>query len=193
MYCTKLFESLDRKLDERMNLDEIGKQLCDTVEDPRGKAIRLIKAYKGEEYLQENAEWLEFEYHKVNKNIVKNLEVPIKPSLPKLIIDPEFSTILPPLKDSEFSGLEKELLTDGCYESITTWHGIIIDGHARYRICHFHKIPFKTNEIELEDREEVYWWIIHHQLARKNLDTKEIDYFIGKRAIAAREAAGEVE
>ncbi len=56
--CGKLFESLDKRLEEKKTLDEIGRELCDTVDDPRGKAIRLIKVHKGEEYLIENSDWL---------------------------------------------------------------------------------------------------------------------------------------
>jgi hypothetical protein len=41
-HCTKLFESLDKRLEERKTLEQIGNELCDTVDDPRGKAIRLI-------------------------------------------------------------------------------------------------------------------------------------------------------
>lgn len=58
MYCTKLFEGLDKRLGEKKSLEEIGKELCDTVDDPRGKAIRLIKAHRGDEYLKDNANWL---------------------------------------------------------------------------------------------------------------------------------------
>ncbi len=61
MYCTKLFEALDKRLEEKKTLDEIGRELCDTVTDPRGKAIRLIKADKGEKYLIQNADWLGYD------------------------------------------------------------------------------------------------------------------------------------
>ena len=54
---------IDCPIKERCPLvDEIGSELCDAVIDPRGKAIRLIKAYKGEKYLKEN-EWLGYNTH----------------------------------------------------------------------------------------------------------------------------------
>jgi len=59
--CSKMYEALDKRLEEKKNLDEIGSELCDAVIDPRGKAIRLIKAHKGEQYLKDNAEWLGYE------------------------------------------------------------------------------------------------------------------------------------
>ena len=89
--------------------------------------------------------------------------------LPDLIIDPEFSTILPELQDGEYAGLERNILADGCLNAICTWNGIIVDGHQRYRICKEHKIPFKVKELSFESREDVMIWIIKNQLARKNL------------------------
>lgn len=65
MYCSKIFEALDKRLEEKKTLDEIGRELCDTVTDPRGKTIRLIKADKGEEYLIENADWLGYDVNHI--------------------------------------------------------------------------------------------------------------------------------
>lgn len=75
--CSKMYEALDKRLEEKKSLDEIGSELCDAVIDPRGKAIRLIKAYKGEKYLKEN-EWLGYnkvmaEYGKLATEAEKNL------------------------------------------------------------------------------------------------------------------------
>lgn len=85
MYCSKLFNGLDRRLAERKSLDVIGKELCDTVDDPRGKAIRLVKAHKGEEYLIENAEWLEYNIPRnhTGKNKPKNFGLKFSSPCPK--------------------------------------------------------------------------------------------------------------
>lgn len=56
--CEKMFLLLDKLLEQRKSLDEIGEYICDGVEHPRLKAIRLIKTRKGEQYLKDNAEWL---------------------------------------------------------------------------------------------------------------------------------------
>lgn len=61
-YCNKLFTSLDKRLDAKKTLDVIGEELCSDVKEPREKAIRLIKAHKGDEWLVENAQWLEYDY-----------------------------------------------------------------------------------------------------------------------------------
>lgn len=96
-----------------------------------------------------------------------------------LIIDYEFSTILPPLTDAEFSGLEKLIVTEGCRNAIVIWNNIILDGHQRYRICKKHNIPFKTHTLQFEDRDDAFIWIINNQLGRKNLGDFEKCYMLG--------------
>jgi len=61
VYCEKLFEGLDKRLEQQKTLDVIGIELCSTVKDPRDKAMRLIEAHKGKEYLIENAKWLGYD------------------------------------------------------------------------------------------------------------------------------------
>lgn len=50
------------------------------------------------------------------------------------------------------------------------WKDILVDGHNRYEICTKHKLPFKTNSMIFDDREEVEIWIIQNQFGRRNLD-----------------------
>ena len=49
-----------------------------------------------------------------------------------LEIDPEFKTLIRPLRKDEYLQLEVNLTVDGCREPIITWNNIIIDGHNRY-------------------------------------------------------------
>ena len=53
-----------------------------------------------------------------------------------LEIDPEFKTLIRPLRKDEYLQLEVNLAVDGCREPIITWNNIIVDGHNRYEICH---------------------------------------------------------
>ena len=67
--CSKMYEALDKRLEEKKTLDEIGSELCDSVIDPRGKAIRLIKARPGgEQYLKDNADWLGYNTDNLHGN-----------------------------------------------------------------------------------------------------------------------------
>lgn len=58
MYCDKLFESLDKRLEERKSIDDIVVELCPTVSKGREKIVRLIKIHRGGDYLIKNHDWL---------------------------------------------------------------------------------------------------------------------------------------
>lgn len=91
-----------------------------------------------------------------------------------IIIDPEFSSLIPPLTDNEFSGLEKAIKEEGCRDALVVWNHdgkqILVDGHNRYKICQKHGIGFRTIQKEYESREEVKAWIASNQLGRRNVD-----------------------
>lgn len=84
-------------------------------------------------------------------------------------INENFRNLIPPLSESEYSELEKSLLTEGCREPIIIWKNMIVDGHHRYEICTKYNIPFKTQEIEFQNENEAKVWILTNQLARRNL------------------------
>ena len=75
-----------------------------------------------------------------------------------LKIDEDFKNLIRPLSQDEYLQLEANLLLDGCREPITTWNGIIVDGHNRYEICKKHNIPFNVQPKEFDCREEVIIW-----------------------------------
>ena len=87
----------------------------------------------------------------------------------ELRIDPEFSSMMSKLSDTEKTLLEQDLLTNGCISPLVTWNGILLDGHNRYDICKKHGIAFSISSLNLRDRDEAYLWIIHNQVARRNM------------------------
>ena len=91
----------------------------------------------------------------------------------KLIIDPEFEQLIPPLADDDYSRLKDSLLTEGCRDPITVWNGTIVDGHNRYHVCTENNIPFETKAIEFASRDEAMLWMIDAQLARRNVNTAD--------------------
>ena len=84
-------------------------------------------------------------------------------------IDEEFSSLIPPLSDEEYRGLEESIISEGCRDALIVWNDTLIDGHNRYRICSEHNVPFKTIQKEFADRKEVKLWMIRNQLSRRNL------------------------
>lgn len=90
-----------------------------------------------------------------------------------LIINKEFSQLIPPLSSDELHNLEQSLLNDGCLNSIIVWNNTIIDGHHRYAICIKHGISFNIIEKqELETELDVKLWMINNQFSRRNLPTE---------------------
>jgi hypothetical protein len=88
----------------------------------------------------------------------------------KIKLDEEFQSIIPPLKLEEYQQLEANILDEGCREALILWGGILVDGHNRYKICQEHDIPFKTCQLDFEDRRSVRMWIRNNQLGRRNLE-----------------------
>ncbi len=92
--------------------------------------------------------------------------------LSKLNIDEEFRSLIPPLKDEEYAGLEASILADGCRDSLVVLGdtNTIVDGHNRYEICTKHHIGFKVLYKDFADRGEAKIWIIRNQFGRRNLN-----------------------
>ena len=67
-----------------------------------------------------------------------------QPALHTLKINKAFNDLLPPLSHQELGSLESSILKHGCFNAITIWGGVIIDGHARYEVCQKHNIPFQV-------------------------------------------------
>ena len=90
-----------------------------------------------------------------------------------MIIDEEFKSLIPALKDEEYNGLEQSILAEGCRDALVCWGDILIDGHNRYKICLEHNVSFDTVQKELADRNEALLWIIDNQLSRRNINAYE--------------------
>ena len=95
--------------------------------------------------------------------------IPYAEDVGELHIDADFRSLIPPLTEDEYGRLEASIVAEGVRDPIITWHGTIIDGHNRYRICKEHGIAFKTAEREFASRDAAKIWIIENQFARRNL------------------------
>ena len=100
---------------------------------------------------------------------------------PRIIIDKEFKSLIPPLTQEEYSNLEESLLAEGCRDPIILWNDIIVDGHNRYEICSKLDIPFRIVYKGFSSRYEAISWICLNQLARRNISEEAFRYLIGKR------------
>ena len=100
-----------------------------------------------------------------------------------LNIDPEFASIIPPLREDEQRQLEENILADGVViNPLIVWNGVIVDGHNRYRILQKHpEIQFTTYEKAFSDRYEAIAWICKNQLGRRNLTPQQFKYLVGQQ------------
>ena len=84
-----------------------------------------------------------------------------------------FKNLIPPLQQTEYQFLERNILRDGCTTPIDYWkrngENVIVDGHNRHEICKKHGISFETHEIHFENDDEAKIWIIEKQFGRRNL------------------------
>ena len=87
----------------------------------------------------------------------------------ELKIDPELHDLIPPLTEEERRMLEDSIVRNGCDTPLIVWDGIIVDGHNRYEICRAHDIPFAYETRTFADKQAAMFWMLEHQLARRNL------------------------
>lgn len=93
-----------------------------------------------------------------------------------ITIDKDLEALLPPLTIDESAELKASVLADGFSDPLVVWlgHRLLVDGHNRYRLWQdeFASDPDKAPEIvgrKFADRSAVEAWMIHRQLARRNL------------------------
>jgi phage N-6-adenine-methyltransferase len=103
-----------------------------------------------------------------------------------LVIDPEFKSLLMPLKAEEYAQLEQNLIDNGCLDPLKVWDCILIDGHNRYEICTKHGLDFKVTNVDMLDRKDAHDWIINNQLGRRNLIPDQASYLRGKRYLSEK-------
>lgn len=110
-----------------------------------------------------------------------------------LMIDPEFTELIPPLSDDEFNGLENNILTYGYNKKypITVWDNKIIDGHHRYKICKAHNVDFPIEEMQFDSRSDVIIWMIDNQKNKRNANKLTLAYLIGRQYLETKNKTGE--
>ncbi|MGN1327562.1 MAG: hypothetical protein ACI4VQ_05780, partial [Clostridia bacterium] len=99
----------------------------------------------------------------------------------ELKINPRFEKFSPKKKQDEIDKLRNSLREKGYIGSpILTWHGFIVDGHNRYKMCKELGITIdldkNVEEINLGDNAEeidAMDWMLTHQLSSKNLSVGE--------------------
>lgn len=105
-------------------------------------------------------------------------------------INPRFKEALPPLTPDQFTGLEEQIVQEGCRDPLVLWDETLVDGHNRLVICQKNNIPFKTESMVFSSEDAAVSWIYKTQLNRRNLKPEETKYYRGKHYEAEKASHG---
>ncbi len=92
----------------------------------------------------------------------------------------EFERLSLPLPESGEEQLLQDILCNGCLDPITVWHGVILDGHKRYRICCAEGIGFAIRELQFAMEEEAIAWICRQRIRHLRQDSLQYRYLVGE-------------
>lgn len=102
--------------------------------------------------------------------------------LQEIVVDPEFSALIPPLSPDERAQLRENIKRDGCREPLVLWGSILLDGHNRYKICESLGIGYRTIQVKgVTTRSNAADWIDANQLGRRNLTPEAASLLRGRR------------
>lgn len=91
-----------------------------------------------------------------------------------IIVDAEFSALIPPLSAEERKQLEENIVEHGgARDPLVVWANggklTLLDGHNRFEICSRLDLGFDIEEMRFQDRSHAEEWIIRNQFGRRNL------------------------
>jgi hypothetical protein len=99
---------------------------------------------------------------------------------PRLDVDDDFVCLKQPISEEAYTKLERSILDYGCNEPILVWHGHIVDGIKRYKICSKYSIHFAIKHSSFHSRAEAVSFICKEELQRKDLINEMNKYLIGR-------------
>ncbi len=110
-------------------------------------------------------------------------------------IENKFKELLMPLSKENLTGLESDIVKNGCLAPLIVWEeqDTLLDGHNRLEICTRHGIAYEVKAVSFAGFQEAYNWIIDNQLSRRNVSLQEASYLRGKRYNAEKKAVSNPE
>lgn len=112
-----------------------------------------------------------------------------------IIVDAEFSALIPPLSAEERKQLEENIVEHGgARDPLVVWANggklTLLDGHNRYEICSRLDLPFDIHEMRFASRDDAADWMDRNQLGRRNLHPDAFTLLLGRRYNRAKKAEG---
>ena len=129
-----------------------------------------------------------------NKELIEELEAKIqhlkKLKVKAIVIDNQFSSLIPKSTQDERSQLKELLREEGCTHALVVWNNILLDGHNRFKLCQELKIDFEIDFRQFEDRKAAHDWIIKTQLGRRNISDDWFSNLRGQMYNSTKSARG---
>lgn len=125
--------------------------------------------------------------------------VPQMPEMELYLDDPEIQNLRAqcPVPDENLAWLRADIREHGCTDSIKYYildngQNMVLDGYNRIEICNSEnpQIPYNTQELNFDNREEAVNWFIDSQLKRRNLTEFQKAFLNGKRYKAEKQQHG---
>ena len=107
--------------------------------------------------------------HSITEKKQRKKQETVQQQTVSLTINQELQNLLPPLSESEYAGLEADILKNGVLSPLVTWNNTIVDGHHRHAICLKHNLPFTTIAMAFDSLDAAKLWAWQHQEHRRNL------------------------
>lgn len=142
MYCEKLFVVLDKRLSEKKSIDFIAADLCPGISKGREKVVKMIKMYKGGQYLLDNYRWLGYHIDRIRNPKGKRSYV-VKPKKSEMLFKPSLSIRKP--SDEEYRKWMDSLMEISNYLTVLYDEiGNTTEGRYRWKVNELKK---RTTEL----------------------------------------------
>ena len=115
----------------------------------------------------------------VNQTVTAGL-IPNEIIKQKIVILDELQNLIQPLQEEELHGLEKNIIENGCKDSLVIWQTsekkvskssvsdeeicVLIDGHNRYKVCKKHHITFNIVLMFFDNLQEAKNYMLDLQM-----------------------------
>lgn len=119
----------------------------------------------------------------------------------------ELENFIPALTKEEFSGLETNIIENGCRSPLIIWQTkqntidknsesnepvfVLIDGHNRFKICKKNNIDFSIDLLTFKDIDAVKDFMIDFQINRRNITKEQASYLRGMKYNQQKRKVGE--
>ena len=109
----------------------------------------------------------------------------------RLTINPDYLALVPRPTKQEYQALEQDILEKGQAHTplFVNRHGVILDGHSRYRICKKHDLGYSLIVKEFDSEQDELLFVIECNLNRRQLTRfQRVELYLKYKEIISEKA-----